>query len=146
MASIRVLLEASLSTDAEKRSTAEKSLKTIPSLTLAQYLESESDLALRQTALVLLKNAVVQHWSPTFAEYRPPACSDTDKPFIRHLAFKLVGDAERSIRLQAGYITSRIVASDYPEEWATVLDDLLQILQKPPSEAWLHGALVVMKG
>ncbi|ORY85698.1 armadillo-type protein [Protomyces lactucae-debilis] len=145
MASLRELLGASLSPDQQQREAAEQNLQGVSLLTLAQFLESEGDAALRQTALVLLKNGVVKHWSPTFPEFCEPLCPDQDRPTIRHLVFKLVGDSERSIRLQAGYITSRIVASDYPDEWATVLDDLLRILQKPPSEAWLHGALVVMK-
>lgn len=141
------LLAASLSPDQPTRTNAERALSSEISATqLVQYINGSTNSAFRLSALVYLKNHVLHHWSAQFAEFRGQICSEEEKHILRHECFRLVGDGERAVRLQAGFITSKIIAADYPDEWATVLDDLLAVLAKPPSEDWLHGALVVMKG
>lgn len=142
-----VLLDASLSHDHATRAKAEVSLSTeVTALQLVEFVKTATNHAQRLSALVYLKNYVLQHWSSQLAEYRGRLCPFEERHSIRHECYNLIGDSDRLVRLQAGYIVSKIIAVDYPEEWATVLDDLINILGKPPTEAWLHGALVVMKG
>ena len=143
---LEALLAASISPDQGQRVQAEHTLSTtVTAIDLVRYVKGSKDSASRLSALVYLKNYVLQHWSAQFAEYKGQLCPEADKHALRHECFGLVGDAERSVRSQAGFITSKIIASDYPDEWATVLDDLLGVLAKPQTEDWLHGALVVMK-
>ena len=145
--SLDTLLLASLSADQTTRVQAEESLsKDVSAIDLIRYVKQSTDSASRLSALVYLKNYVLHHWSAQFAEFRGQLCSEEEKHALRHDCFSLIGDPERNVRAQAGFITSKIIASDYPEEWATVLDDLLSILARPQSEEWLNGSLIVMKG
>lgn len=141
------LLVASLSSDYAVRTKAETSLSTeVKALQLVEFVKTATDHAQRLSALIYLKNYVLHHWSTQFAEFRGPLCPIEERHSIRHECYNLIGDNDQLVRRQAGYIVSKIVAADYPDEWATVLDDLIVILGSPPTEAWLHGALVVMRG
>lgn len=145
--SLQALFEASLSPDQAARTQAETALSTNVSATqLVQFIKTSSSGAHRQSALIYLKNYVLHHWSTQFSEFRGPLCPEEERHVLRHESFSLIGDQERNIRVQAGFIVSKLIGSDYPDEWATVLDDLMGILAKPQNECWLHGALVVMKG
>lgn len=145
--SLDTLLLASLSADSKTRIQAEESLsRDVSAVELMRYVKQSTDLASRLSALVYLKNYVLQHWSAQFAEYKGQLCSEEVKHVIRHDCYSLIGDSQRVVRAQAGFITSKIIAADYPEEWATVLDDLLSNLARPTSEEWLNGSLIVMKG
>lgn len=149
MTSVEQVLGASLSPDAGARTEAERQLTTIPAIELVNFAKSSQsssrDIALRQAALVYLKNYVLRTWSVQFAEYAGQPCPEESKHALRHGLFDLIGDGDRAVRLQAAYIVSRIVSADYPEEWTTVLDDLLGELARPQSPDRLEGALVVMK-
>lgn len=147
--SLQNLLEASLHPDGTIRSQAEEALSTrVSAVQLVEFIKSApaSREALRLAALVYLKNDILHRWTNQFAEFRGPVCPGDEKHALRHACFHLIGDTTRTVRLQAGYIVSKMITADYPEEWATVLDDLMAILAKPQSASWLHGSLVVMKG
>lgn len=145
--SLEALFDASLNPDPALRAQAEGVLSTsVSPLQLIHFVGSTTNHAQRLGALVYLKNYILHHWSAQFAEFKGTLCSDDDRHVLRHECFKLLGDAEKAVRLQAGFIVSKMIASDYPEDWATVLDDLISILAKPPTASWLQGSLVVMKG
>lgn len=144
---METLLDASLSTDLLLRSNAETTLSTdVTAVQLLQFVKTAINNAQRLSALVYLKNYILRHWSAQFSEYRGQLCPADERHLIRHECFSLIGDPDRLVRLQSGYIVSKIAGADYPEEWATILDDLMGVLGKPSTAAWLHGALVVMKG
>ncbi|BFZ58864.1 hypothetical protein PYCC9005_005930 [Savitreella phatthalungensis] len=145
---LKPLLEASLSPDPSARSQAEQHLAGVSPVDLVDYArQQQENAASRLAALVYLKNYVLKSWSPHLSEWAGPthACPEEHKHVLRHQIFELAGDNERPVRLQAAFITSKIISCDYPEEWTTVLDDLMGVLARPPSRAWLEGALVVMK-
>ncbi len=144
--SLEYLLRHSLSSDTTTRIRAELALRDVAAFDLLSVVHSNQDSSLRLSAMIWLKNYILHHWSAQFETFRGDLKAGDDKARLRQEFLRLIGDADRAVRLQAGYIISRIVVSDFPDEWPELLSQLMSLLQNPPTEETLHGALVVMKG
>ncbi|KAH0605511.1 uncharacterized protein H6S33_004733 [Morchella sextelata] len=101
------------------------------------------DMTARQAALLILKRYVQHCWSPSFEEFKGQLVRDDVKAQMRVALLGLVTDEQRKIRAAASYVVSKIASQDFPEEWPTLVQDLLKLISEG-SESQVHGALRVL--
>ncbi|KAI5806722.1 armadillo-type protein [Peziza echinospora] len=106
-------------------------------------VEQSLTLAYRTQALLLLKNWVLSCWSPALDDWKGPQAPENVKQQVRDRIFPLVTNDERKIRTTSAYVMSKIASSDFPEEWPTLLPDLLQLITNGSNNE-AHGALRVL--
>ncbi|KAL7271073.1 hypothetical protein RUND412_006190 [Rhizina undulata] len=101
------------------------------------------DMTARQAGLLVMKRYVTHCWSSGFEDFKGPIVKDEIKNQLRPLLLALVTDEQRKIRAAASYVVSKIASSDFPEEWPTLLQDLLKLITEG-NEFQVHGALRVL--
>jgi hypothetical protein len=103
-------------------------------------------LEVRQSALLVLKNAVLASWSSQFDEFAGQPYSDhAKKALIRQqlLDLALSGRDERKIKSAASLVVSKIATSDFPDEWPDLLPTVMNVVATG-ADSQLHGALTVL--
>ncbi|KAF3224223.1 hypothetical protein TWF106_004423 [Orbilia oligospora] len=103
----------------------------------------ELDFTGRQAAIVYLRSFIDETWTPPYDKYTGPPIKDEVKNQIRTSLLQLLSDKERKIRAAAAYSVSRIASYDFPEEWPSLLQDLLNAIPTATDEQ-LHGLLKVL--
>ena len=100
-------------------------------LTLAPTLALE----IRQLAAVLLKRFVRTHWSDEAENFAPPAVLTDEKAAVRAALPAGLHDPVPRVRTAVGMVVAAIAAHDFPDEWPSLMGELLQ-----PLEAAAAGA------
>ncbi|RPD64798.1 ARM repeat-containing protein [Lentinus tigrinus ALCF2SS1-6] len=141
-------LAATLSPDTNTRIAAELKLGQLlnapeAGLTLSQLvLTSEAELSLRQSAAIILRKYVLEHWSPYFSQFKGSAPSPEIKTQIRQAVFQGLSDSTRKIRSLCAHVLSSVANCDWPEEYPDLLNNLIGLLSSLSPDA-VHGAMQV---
>ena len=105
-------------------------------------------LPLKQAALFSLKDVVNKTWATDFEAYESQYAGVLDDPTkqqIREglLHLSVFSGQEPKVMSAASLIVSKIANHDYPEEWPTLLNNILAALPTK-EDSQLHGALKVL--
>ncbi|KAI5481652.1 Importin 9 [Pseudohyphozyma bogoriensis] len=137
--SLLATLQSTLSPDSNVRIASELrlvELSTQPQtgVNLAQILvEASLDVSLRQAAGFSLKKYIKERWSPFFQTFKGgQATSVEEKEQVRQLVFKGLDDPVRKVRLACAVIISDIAHPDWPDDWPTLMNQLLQLITGSP--------------
>ncbi|KAK9463502.1 armadillo-type protein [Lipomyces oligophaga] len=106
--------------------------------------EDKYPVALRQSALLILKLTISRKWSLQFNKFIAPAVPESTKEIIRHELLQIVQSDEYRLRVLAANLVSRISAVDYPDNWPNLLESLMLMLSGSKSSQ-LEGALLILK-
>jgi hypothetical protein len=145
---IQSCLQATLSPDGNQRIAAELKLNelfahTDTGLALAQLVHNQNkDIALRQSASLLLRKYILERWSPYFQKFKGNAPPPEIKSQIRVAIFQCLSDPNRKIRTLSAHVLSSIANSDWPEEYPDLLNSLIQLLSSSSPDG-IHGAIQV---
>ncbi|GAA5974253.1 hypothetical protein JCM11641_003356 [Rhodosporidiobolus odoratus] len=136
------LLQATLSPDPNTRIQAELSLNKAQqspetAVGLAKIAtEQQVEVHWRQAASFALKKYVKEYWSPFFSTFKgPQATSPEVKAQVREILFAGLADPVRKIRLACANIISLIAQPDWPDDWPTLMEQLLALIRSPSSDA-----------
>ncbi|KAK6506385.1 hypothetical protein TWF506_011300 [Arthrobotrys conoides] len=146
---VHYLLNALQSSEEGPRRTAEAELfqlyseDSFPIALINIAAATELDFTGRQAAIVYLRSFIDETWTPPYDKYAGPPIKDEVKHQIRTSLLQLLSDKERKIRAAAAYSVSRIASYDFPEEWPSLLQDLLNAIPTATDEQ-LHGLLKVL--
>ncbi|KAI5362746.1 putative importin-beta domain, armadillo-like helical [Septoria linicola] len=102
--------------------------------------------AVRQSALLVLKNFVLACWSAQFDEFVGPLFVDEGrKSQIRRQLLELSTSSrdERKIKSAASLVVSKIATADFPDEWPDLLQTVMNVASAG-EDSQLHGALKVL--
>nr|KAK4053501.1 hypothetical protein OIV83_001668 [Microbotryomycetes sp. JL201] len=128
MDELLIVLQGTLSSDPNTRLQSE--------LTLTR-LASQSGFA--------LKKYIKEQWSPFFPSFKGPQATSTEvKQQVRRLVFEGLSDPVRKMRLACAAITSEIAHPDWPDEWPTLMSELLQLISSSSAEAVDGGMRVLL--
>ncbi|KAK6352777.1 hypothetical protein TWF696_004779 [Orbilia brochopaga] len=149
MEKVHYLLTALQSPDEGPRRTAEGELFQLysedgfPIALINIAARTDLDFTSRQAAIVYLRTFIDECWSPPYDKYAGPPIKDEVKQQVRSSLLQLLSDKERKIRSAAAFAVSRIASHDFPEEWPSLLQDLLNAIPTATDEQ-LHGLLKVL--
>ncbi|KAI0778993.1 ARM repeat-containing protein [Trametes elegans] len=141
-------LSATLSPDTNTRIAAELKLGGLlnapeAGLALSQLvLASDADLSLRQSAAIILRKYVAEHWSPYFPQFKGSAPPPEVKSRIRQAVFQGLSDPIRKIRSLCAHTLSSIANCDWPDEYPDLLTSLIHLLSSLSPDS-VHGAMQV---
>ncbi|KAI0354778.1 ARM repeat-containing protein [Trametes cingulata] len=141
-------LSATLSPDTNTRISAELKLSSLlntpeAGLALSQLiLASDVDVSLRQSAAIVLRKYVTEHWSPYFSQFKGSAPSPELKTQIRQAVFQGLSDPIRKIRSLCAHTISSIANCDWPDEYPDLLSSLIGLLSSLSPNS-VHGAMQV---
>ncbi|KAG8780119.1 hypothetical protein FRC20_008445 [Serendipita sp. 405] len=142
------VLIATLSADPNTRIAAELRINELfrtpdVGFALATILVTqEADPSLRQIRIVLRKY-IQEHWSDALPKFVGPLPPPEVKERVRSLVFSGLSDSQRKIRTSSAFVLSFIAKADYPEEYPTLLSDLLALLSSG-NTASIHGSMQVL--
>ncbi|GAA5868959.1 hypothetical protein JCM16303_000320 [Sporobolomyces ruberrimus] len=106
--------------------------------------EQQVEVHLRQSASFVLKKYVKEHWSPFFSQFKgPTATSPEIKSQVRQVVFAGLSDPIRKIRLACANIVSSVAQPDWPDDWPTLMDQLLTLVRSPSIDA-VEGGMRVL--
>ncbi|GAA5946175.1 hypothetical protein JCM3765_000143 [Sporobolomyces pararoseus] len=144
------LLQATLDPNPNTRvqaelSLAEASRSSETALGLARIAtEQQVEVHLRQSASFALKKYVKEHWSPFFPQFKgPTATSPEIKSQVREVVFGGLSDPVRKIRLACANIVSSVAQPDWPDDWPTLMDQLLALVRSSSIDA-VEGGMRVL--
>ncbi|KAF3915162.1 Importin-9 [Dactylellina cionopaga] len=146
---VHYLLTALQSSEEGPRRTAEAELfqlyseDSFPLALIHIAAATDLDFTGRQAAIVYIRSFIDECWSPPYDKYAGPPIKDEVKHQIRNSLLQLLSDKERKIRAAAAFAVSRIASHDFPEEWPSLLQDLLSAIPTATDEQ-LHGLLKVL--
>eukprot|EP01061_Rhynchopus_euleeides_P017046 TRINITY_DN2840_c0_g3_i1.p1 TRINITY_DN2840_c0_g3~~TRINITY_DN2840_c0_g3_i1.p1 ORF type:complete len:997 (+),score=371.45 TRINITY_DN2840_c0_g3_i1:96-3086(+) len=134
---LQCLVHASTSLVAQERKSSEDLLRAhlsnegFPKVLMDIYLAGAHPAA-RQLAGVLIKSITKSHWSE---EEGKAIISDADKQALRDGLPKALFLEDSKLSTMAGVALGGIANHDFPEEWPTLVSDLVGVLavERPPS-------------
>ncbi|KAI0673956.1 ARM repeat-containing protein [Trametes maxima] len=141
-------LSATLSTDPNARIAAELKLSGLlkaPEAGLALshlVLASDVELSLRQSAAIILRKYVTEHWSPYFPQFKGSAPTPEVKAQVRQAVFQGLSDPIRKIRSLCAHTLSSVANCDWPDEYPDLLSSLIGLLSSLSPDS-VHGAMQV---
>ncbi|SCV67876.1 BQ2448_5487 [Microbotryum intermedium] len=159
------VLQGTLSPDPNARLSAELQLTQLTeqsetALALAQItVEHSLDISLRQinhAAGFALKKYVKEHWSPFFQTFKGPNATTVEvrpirdgvrseiKAQIRQTIFGGLSDPVRKMRLACAVVVSDIAHPDWPDDWPSLMAQLLQLIGPAASPDAADGGMRVL--
>ena len=108
---------------------------------------TDVDIGSRKSALTALKNYVSATWSPQFDEtfHGHVYLNDEAKSRIREQVFNFsitsAGQGAADLQGLAASVVGKIASADFPDEWPSLLNSLLNIANTSNDNATLKGAL-----
>ncbi|GAA5825501.1 hypothetical protein JCM5353_005327 [Sporobolomyces roseus] len=148
--SLLQLLQATLDPNPNTRVQAELNLveasrSSETALGLAKIAtEQRVEVHLRQSASFALKKYVKEYWSPFFSQFKgPTATTPAIKAQVREVVFAGLSDPIRKIRLACANIVSSVAQPDWPDDWPTLMDQLLALVRSPSIDA-VEGGMRVL--
>lgn len=132
-----------LSPDSPTRSTAETSLPSVldpsnspyTSLALCNILffapATPQDIAIRQSAAIMLQKLIQAHWSPIHSQFagEDKIVPEEVKNEVRNMLLMGLNVKERKLRTACAFAISTIAQSDYPADFPQLLPTLMHYLQ-----------------
>ncbi|BGP06448.1 hypothetical protein JCM10049v2_002270 [Rhodotorula toruloides] len=98
--------------------------------------EQQVDIPWRQAASFALKKYVKEYWSAFFPTYKGPVAAPAEiKAQVREVVFGGLADPVRKIRLACANIVSLIAQPDWPEDWPSLMDQLLALIRSDAIDA-----------
>ncbi|GAA5855822.1 hypothetical protein JCM8547_000374 [Rhodosporidiobolus lusitaniae] len=98
--------------------------------------EQQVEVHWRQAASFAVKKYVKEYWSPFFPTFKgPEATSPEVKSQVREIVFSGLADPVRKIRLACANIVSLIAQPDWPDDWSTLMDQLLALIRSSSIDA-----------
>lgn len=82
-------------------------------------------LQTRWLAVICLKNGIEKYWKKT----RVNSVSDGEKQRIREELFNCLGESNNQLAIQNAHSVARIARFDFPMDWPTLFEDMVQILE-----------------
>ncbi|GAA6059323.1 hypothetical protein JCM10212_005903 [Sporobolomyces blumeae] len=144
------LLQATLDPNPNTRVQAELNLveaskQSETALGLARIAtEQQVEVHLRQSASFALKKYVKEYWSPFFSQFKGPTATSLEiKSQVREVMFAGLSDPVRKIRLACANIVSSIAQPDWPDDWPTLMDQLLALVRSSSIDA-VEGGMRVL--
>ncbi|KAG7192386.1 uncharacterized protein KQ657_001785 [Scheffersomyces spartinae] len=89
------------------------------------YLKTEVPLQERWLAILCFKNGIDKYWRSS----KQNAISKEEKQQIRSRVFMLLSEKNNQLTIQNAHLIGRIVRFDFPNEWPTLFDDIVQYLE-----------------
>lgn len=116
-----------------------------PIALLSIAADPQIPVAIRQAALLQLKQVIGKTWSSNLEEYEADCpLSDTNKLHLRQSLLTLAtNDGERRITSFASYCVASIASADFPDQWPDLLTNLLDLVPRS-NEQQLHAVLIVL--
>ena len=153
-------LQSTLSADMQTRQAAEEALRlcegnaghVVCLFRLAADASIPADDAIRQAAVINMKNIIGRRWEPRQppkhlrerGEEALPALTDSDKAAVRDNLCTAIAVSPPVIRSQLGLCLRTIAAADYPERWPALLTTIGSGLVTP-EHSQLVGALYSLR-
>ncbi|KAI0045675.1 ARM repeat-containing protein [Auriscalpium vulgare] len=147
-ADIAQALASTLNPDPNIRIAAELHLSELltnpqSALSLSQLISvQDAEISIRQSASIVLRKYVKEHWSPFFSQFRGNAPPVEIKEHIRAAIFQALSDSNRKIRTLSAHTLSTIANSDWPDEYPDLLTSLIRLLGSGSPDS-THGAMQV---
>lgn len=114
--------------------TITKQNPTAISLELVKISLNESiPIDTKQSALLLLRKLIPIYWSIAFPGFTGPPIMEKD--YIRSNLLSLLSHSSSKIRSSASYVITQIAASDFPDEWPSLILSLIGMISLPSSGA-----------
>uniref|UniRef100_A0A060T5E0 ARAD1C04774p n=1 Tax=Blastobotrys adeninivorans TaxID=409370 RepID=A0A060T5E0_BLAAD len=140
------------SSDGNTRKAAEQTLDSASRSDVDQFVlalvtigaKPDIEVNLKQSALLLLKNAILRSWSIAFDGFEEPPISTSVKTTIRQSLVNLIGGPQRKVRSVSALLLSKIASVEYPDEWPDLVEQVLNLAQTGTPDQ-VHGALTVLK-
>lgn len=93
------------------------------------YITSSLPLQTRWLAVILLKNGVEKYWRPT----RINAITKEEKNAMRRRVFDVLQEPNNQLAAQNAHLISRMARFDFPNEWPTLIEDIISIMEHSES-------------
>ncbi|KAF8314424.1 ARM repeat-containing protein [Clavulina sp. PMI_390] len=148
MAHLASVLSDTLNADPNTRLRAETALSELfndpaTCVGLATLCTAQSEpIHIRQITGVALSKYISERWSPFFSTFKGNAPSFETKVEARTIIFHGLSDPNRKIRVTSAFTISKIAQCDWPDQYETLLDDLIALLSTGAAHA-IQGALQV---
>ncbi|SCZ96701.1 BZ3500_MvSof-1268-A1-R1_C083g00450 [Microbotryum saponariae] len=92
-----------------------------------------------------LKKYVKEHWSPFFSTFKGPNATTVEiKAQIRQTIFGGLSDPIRKLRLACAVVVSDIAHPDWPDDWPSLMTQLLQLIGPAASPDAVDGGMRVL--
>ena len=153
-------LQCTLNPDQAQRVAAEEALKlsqdqpghVVVLFRLAVDPAIPAEPALRQSAVIYMKNMIHRRWEPRDppkhlrdkGEQSSPGLSEDDKALVRNNLFQALAVAPPQIRSQLGLCLRTIAFTDYPERWPSLLPSIVAGLSATDISS-LYGPLYSLR-
>ena len=147
------LLKDTLKSDTNTIRNAEKTLNGLfpdPQFPLALLniaSHTDVDIGSRKSALTTLKNYVSAAWSPQFDEtfqgnvYLNNEAKSTVRDQVFNISVTPAGQGAVDLQGLAASVVGKIASADFPDEWPSILNSLLHIVNTSNDNATLKGTL-----
>lgn len=89
------------------------------------YNSQQLPLQTRWLAIICLKNGIEKNWKKT----RLNAVGDQEKSQIRRGLFDSLNESNNQLAIQNAHSIARIARFDFPMDWPTLFEDVIQILE-----------------
>lgn len=89
------------------------------------YINTQLTLQVRWLAVICLKNGIERYWRPT----RINAITKEEKLEIRKRLFNTLGESNNQLTIQNAHLVAKIARLDFPVEWPTLFEEMIQILE-----------------
>lgn len=130
---LRDRISSTLTPDANIRRQAELDLKHAEEnpgflIALVDVLQAEQENAVRQAAVVYLKNKVIHAWNPGDDYPENKRIPDHQKETFRQRLPHLLASSPSNIRSQLVAALQTILHKDFPDRWPGIFDTTVQLL------------------
>lgn len=89
------------------------------------YVNQQLSLHCRWLAVICFKNSIERRWKRT----RMHAVPEQDKQAIRSMLFGCLDENNNVLTVQNAHAVARIARFDFPHDWPTLFEDIIQILE-----------------
>jgi hypothetical protein len=108
-------------------------------------LNEELPIDLRQSCLLHLRRMVPKYWSLAFQSFVGPPINQELKQMVRQSSIQLATSSNNSkLRSGSSYVIVQIAASDYPDEWPDLLNQLFMLTTNYGNRNAMIGGLTVL--
>ncbi|KAG0684450.1 hypothetical protein C6P42_002822 [Pichia californica] len=105
------------------------------------YIDTKLSLQIRWLAIICLKNGIERYWRPT----RINAITKEEKLEIRKRLFNNLDESNNQLTIQNAHLISKITRLDFPVEWPTLFEDIIQILESSSSSSSLNNQILTIR-
>uniref|UniRef100_A0A1I8A6K9 Importin N-terminal domain-containing protein n=1 Tax=Steinernema glaseri TaxID=37863 RepID=A0A1I8A6K9_9BILA len=99
--------------------------------------------SVRQAAVLYLKNLISQNWTQNDEDTPSFVLPEQDKQIIRQHIVDCIVASPEAIRVQLCTGVQHIMRADFPEQWPSVIDKVVSLLETTDGPSWLGALLVI---